>query len=129
MPPLVLAIDNDSTLLELYQDVLSEEGYRLVRAERPYDDAGDVERINPDVIILNYLFDHEVLGLQFLDTLRKHPATAASPILLCSGAANVEEQLQGYLNQTTRLLLKPFSIDELLATLAELLDARERARS
>ncbi len=65
-----------------------------------------------------------------LDQLAANPATAALPVVLCSGAARELEQAADRLaHPHLAVVLKPFDIDELLAVVATLLTdaAQERA--
>jgi CheY-like chemotaxis protein len=56
--------------------------------------------------------------------LRLSPATAAIPIVLCTGAVPEVQALSAHLeDMDIRVVFKPFNIDQLVAVLAEVLAA------
>ena len=54
MPPrLIVAIDGEACLLDLYTEVLQDEGYRVVTRDAKADAVACVQRERPDVVILD----------------------------------------------------------------------------
>lgn len=131
--PLILAINNDQGVLALYRDLLESNGqgpYRVTTSVYVDKDLAAIESLGPDLIVLDYMWAAEDSGWALLQMLRMNPATAAIPIVLCTGAAREVEGLRGHLdNMGVRVVLKPFNIDALEGTIATAMaDRRGSAR-
>jgi DNA-binding response OmpR family regulator len=114
--PRIFIVDETPSILELYDDILSEEGYRVQLALDPILDLDQVAQFAPDLIILEYLFGHEAQGLVLVQRLWMAAATAHIPIIVCTAAVNLVKEVQPELDRHgIRVLAKPFAIDDLLA--------------
>ena len=114
---MILVIDDDLDTLRLYREYLSSEDYALVGAHSA-DEAYEVlERITPDLVLLDVLMPGDD-GWALLQQLKMLPAKAEIPVVICSvltqpqlalalGAAAVLQKpiSQGALLHTTRRLL------------------------
>ena len=117
----IAVFDDDAAILDVMRDVLAEGGYRVV-AEATADDAlAVVLRERPDLVILDFWMAGRAAGLQVLRLIREHPATGATPVLICSAdhAAlfNYEEDWHALGCET---LAKPFDLNNLLERVARL---------
>ena len=85
----------------------------------------EIERAQPDLIIIDVIFGKAVLGWQVLDKLRLHRATAHIPVVVCTVASDQVREMEGYLKSMgVGVVLKPFDIDVLLSTIrTAILDA------
>ncbi len=110
MAPCILVVEDTPELVELYRDILTEEGYAVAVYPQAVLDMRDVERIAPELIILDYLLGGEVDGLQMLHQLKRHPATAAIPVILCTAAVKTINAVA----DDVRILYKPFELNDLL---------------
>ena len=111
----VLAINNDAAVLELFRDLLTEEGYAVSTQKYLTRDLEQVIELAPDGIILDYMWADEDEGWSFLQMLKMEPKTAGIPIILCTGAVKQVRALEFHLEEMdVQVLLKPFDIDELL---------------
>jgi two-component system OmpR family response regulator len=79
-----------------------------------------------DVIVLDRMLPHGVDGLSILHTLRG--VGNATPVLILSALAGLDERVRGLRGGCDDYLTKPFAFSELLARL-EALDRRARASS
>jgi DNA-binding NtrC family response regulator len=131
MPALILVIDDDEPILGLYESLLGDDGHRVLLSRHIYEDPASVERISPDVIILDCLFGRDANGVGMLGALKRHPATASIPIVLCSAASGaILEAVEPYLNDPrVRLIQKPFQIDELSAAVFQMLALKTGSRT
>ena len=111
----ILAIDDDPALLEIYRELLAEEGYTVHTQVMPPVDMAEVERVKPDLVVLDWLFGNEPLGMQTLHHLKLWPATAHVPIILCSAArAELREVEPSLRDQGVKIMYKPFIFVALL---------------
>ena len=67
--------------------------------------------------------DEDEYGLRIIEELRADERTRAIPIVLCTGATTAVESIRPRLvTLAVRIVTKPFSIDELEATLNSVLE-------
>ncbi len=60
----ILTINDTQTILDLFQMILEDEGYQVTRATFITQNIKDVEKINPDLIILDLIFGGEASGIR-----------------------------------------------------------------
>jgi CheY-like chemotaxis protein len=128
-PAHILVMDDTSSILELVQELLEDEGYRVTTC---WDllDLPQIRVVQPDLIMMDLLFAGMCeTGVQFATAARLDPALSHIPIVFCTAAMREvrDEVMAERLRQLrVRVVLKPFDIDELLAVLAEALIATQR---
>ena len=117
----VMVINDTQEILTLFSDLLTESGYEVALYSSAIHDMEEIERVNPDLIILDVVFGGENVGFQMLQKLKMRRATAQLPVVLCTAALNAVREMEGYLqSKNVQVVPKPFDIDDLL-------DAVERA--
>ena len=122
--PHILAINNDQTMLGLFRDLLEDEGYRVTTHAYLDHDLDDIRTLEPDLIVLDYMWATDDNAWSLLNVLRLSPDTAAIPIVLCTGAVQEVQALSAHLeDMDIRVVFKPFNSDQLVAVLAEVLAA------
>jgi CheY-like chemotaxis protein len=97
----ILAINNDQAVLNLFHDLLTEEGYRVNTQAYVDKDLAEVARLAPDLIILDYMWADEDGGWSMLQMLQMDPKTAKIPIILCTGAVREVTALSASTNYLT----------------------------
>lgn len=122
--PLILVINDHQEILDLLQDLLGGEGYRVTTSLALLDVAR-IKEIAPDVIVQDLLFAGvQEAGWEFLTLVRLEPELARIPLILCTAAIQVikdPEMAQRLADQHVIVVLKPFNIEELLAVVARVL--------
>jgi DNA-binding response OmpR family regulator len=117
-----MVINDTQEILELFRDLLTEEGYEVSIYSYGVHDMKEVERVAPDLIIIDYLIGDEQTGWQMLQKLKMTRATAGIPIIVCTAALNQVKEIEGWLTQKgITVVLKPFDVDDLLAAVARVL--------
>lgn len=116
----VLVVDDEDTLRELVAEALREAGYRVDLAANGAEALRLMRKRLPHVIVLDLMMPR-LDGSGFVELMRLNPRFAAVPVLLASAADDASEA-------ATRLgaracLAKPFEMDELVQTVAELVGA------
>lgn len=119
----IAVVNDDTTFLQLMEDLLSGEGYCVARF---YEAGGAYEGIraqNPDAIILDIRMEHPESGWQLLELFKLDPLLTTKPIIICSADSRALEQRATYLRtKRCEVLPKPFDLDDLLSLLHRLLD-------
>jgi two-component system, OmpR family, response regulator VicR len=125
--PHVLVVNDTQEILDLMQELLEEEGYRVTTSLALLD-LDKVRALAPDVIVQDLLFEGtQELGWKFLTLVRLDPQLARIPLVLCTAAVRtvkdpeMAEQLD---RQGIRIVLKPFTIEDLLTTLNDVRTAQ-----
>ncbi|HSH83461.1 MAG TPA: hypothetical protein VLA19_33425 [Herpetosiphonaceae bacterium] len=59
MPRRIMIMDDAAEIIELLHDLITDEGYDVC-AYAMLQDLSEVERVNPDLIILDLLFEGEI---------------------------------------------------------------------
>ena len=122
----ILVVNDTQEILELFRLLLEEEGYEVVLAGFPIQQIDDVERINPDLIILDFVFGDQKSGWQMLQMLKMKRSTASIPVIACTAALDLVREQEGYLvSQGVHVVFKPFDIDHLLASVKQVLQSHE----
>jgi len=114
--PHILVVNDTQEILELFRELLEEEGYRVSLYSYAFRDLDEVKRVKPDLLILDFIIGGENLGWQLLQKLKMDRATADIPVIVCTAAMAIVKELQGHLREkNATVVLKPFDIDDLLA--------------
>jgi CheY-like chemotaxis protein len=81
--PLVLVIDDNQRMLQLFERYLVSEGYGFQGATGAQEALEALDDIHPDAIILDIMM-RDVDGWQLLQTLRARPGMDLVPVIICS---------------------------------------------
>jgi DNA-binding response OmpR family regulator len=115
MPARILVVNDQQPVLDLFRELLVGEGYEAFLYSYGFHDLQEIERIKPDLIILDYVVGNEVPGWQLLQMLKMNRPTARTPIIICTTLVRFVQEMEGSLNMRgIRLVPKPFEIEELL---------------
>ena len=126
-PPHILVINDTQEILDLMQELLEEEGYRVTTSIARLD-IKKVKALAPDIIVQDLLFEQtQEQGWKFLTLSQLDPELSRIPLILCTAAARTvnEPEMAEHLDRLgIRVVLKPFNIEELLTVLSETLTAQ-----
>ncbi|HEV2128998.1 MAG TPA: response regulator [Thermomicrobiales bacterium] len=115
-PAHILVINDTKEILELFRELLEDEGYRVSLSSFAVNDLDEVVALAPDLVILDFIIGGEEQGWQMLQKMRMDRRTARVPIIVCSAARNLVREIEGHLfAKNIGIVLKPFDIDELVA--------------
>ena len=111
----ILIVNDSQEILDVLRDLLEEEGYDVVVYSYAIRDLEEVKRIDPDLIILDFIINEETAGWQMLQKLKLDRETSDIPVIVCTAAAGLVRELEGHLRaKSVGVVLKPFDIDDLL---------------
>ncbi len=117
----IAVFDDDTAILDMMRDALTEEGYNIV-AETTADDALTIVlREQPVLVILDFWIADRAAGLQALRLIREHPETSTTPVLICSAdRAALRDYAEDWRALGCETLEKPFDLNDLLERVARL---------
>ncbi len=114
----ILVVNDDPAILDLFQNLLSDEGYR-VTLDRFARQTGEllqtIKEMHPDLVILDFIIGGERSGWQLLQTTRMDRKTRGIPVIICTASVQQVTELSAHLdNLGVHVVIKPFDIDHLL---------------
>jgi DNA-binding response OmpR family regulator len=123
MAPLIMVVNDTQEILELFHEILSEAGYRVKLYSYNPTSLADVNQVQPDLIILDYVIGREEIGWQLLQKLRMSRATSSIPTIICTTATKTVQEIEGFLlAKQVWIVAKPFDVDDLLLAVRKALD-------
>lgn len=123
-PKHILVIDDDPSILQLFDELLGEEGYRVSLDNVARETVAihhAVRDHQPDLVILDFVLGDEGGGWQVLEALEMDQRTRDIPVIICTGAVRQVTEMGPQLEERgVKVVLKPFDIDELLSVVEEI---------
>jgi DNA-binding response OmpR family regulator len=114
--PRVMVVNDTQEILQLFQDILEDEGFEVSLYSFAVRDLDDIIRVNPDLVILDFMMGGEAQGWQLLQKMKMSRVTENIPVIVCTAAVQMARELEGHLTtKNVGLVLKPFDIDDLLS--------------
>jgi CheY-like chemotaxis protein len=121
----ILVVNDTVAILELFTVLLEDEGYRVSTDGFSVELAEMLARIRemqPDLIVLDLVIMEEGKGWQMLQLLRMDRQTRDIPVIICTAASRLVDDLQTHLDtMKVSVVLKPFDIDNLLGVISKAL--------
>jgi CheY-like chemotaxis protein len=114
----ILAINDDQAILDLFNDLLTDEGFQVtldVFSRSTSEILSHIRSVEPDLVIMDFIIGNEGGGWQLLQAVRMDRRTRHIPIIVCTGAARQIQELSAHLSaMRVQIVLKPFDIDHLI---------------
>ncbi len=123
MAACIMAINDSQEILEMFRDLLSYAGYETALYRLPHVALSALENVKPDLILLDWVFGREDLGMEVLQRLKLDPATSTIPVVVCSAAIARVKEIETSLHEAgVAILYKPFEFEALLDVICSCLD-------
>ncbi len=117
-----MVINNSDNILAMFRKILEVNDCEVFLQLFLNSDLRDVRRIKPDLIILDYYVGREGVGWEFLQLLKMEDSTAAIPVLICTTAVRLVQEIASYLaTKQVSVLRKPFESNDLTQSVASAL--------
>ena len=112
----IMVVEDDAAVLDMYQEVLTDDGFAVVGYRKPPSDLAEIAQLDPDLIVLDLLFGGEAAGITLLQALRADACTAAFPVLMCTASDQASRTWNCLLDDLqVPVVIKPFDLEEFLA--------------
>ena len=115
----IMVVNDDPAILQLFEELLSEEGYRVTldKFDRQTGELlQSIKDLQPDLVIMDFLIGREDSGWQLLQITQMDRATRGIPVIVCTAAVKQVTELSTHLDAMgIHVVIKPFDIDVLLA--------------
>ncbi|GHG78524.1 response regulator [Comamonas sp. JC664] len=112
----LLIVDDELAIVEALQDILSVEGYDIVTAFNGAEGLHRMADLRPDLVLLDLMMP-VMDGREMLRRMREDAGLQGIPVVVMSAGRISDEERRS----SARFLAKPFELDVLLDTIAELL--------
>jgi CheY-like chemotaxis protein len=115
MPTRIMVINDNQEILDLFREVLEEEGYEVILYSFAPNELTEIERHHPNLLMLDFIFGGEKLGWQLLQKLKMRRTTSKIPVIVCTAALLEVREQEGYLHaHGVEVVTKPFDLEDLL---------------
>lgn len=126
----IMVINDDQDILDLYEALLSEEGYNVITSKLAFEHPAAVELLQPELVMLDLKFGTEFEGWKMMQKLRLYRPTAALPIIVCTAAVREAREQEDHLrSEGIGIVYKPFAINHLLLAVRQLLAVVESSHA
>jgi pilus assembly protein CpaE len=126
--PRILIVDDDADFYFLLETVLGRRGYEMIQAKDGIEALAMIKTEKPDAVIMDKVMPG-MNGFEVARRIKSDPRTTHVPILIVSGAANLDDKLEAFNAGADDYLTKPFEIDELAARVAAMLRRSEALKA
>ena len=130
LPPIVLLLDDERDILEMYSAHFEAEGVWVATAASAREGMVAVEELRPDLVVTDIGFGAETSGATFAQALKERPETSGIPLIVLTGLAT-EDMPTSVRKDADLFLRKPVAPQALLLNVRRLLESSHvlRARS
>jgi twitching motility two-component system response regulator PilH len=112
----ILAVDDSETELTVMTAPLRREGYTVVTASNAAEAIKELEREQPDLMLLDVIMPG-VNGFQLCRNLRRDPRFARLPIIMITSKDQESDREWGLKQGASEYLTKPVTPERLLAAI------------
>ena len=106
----IVVIEDNKEILDLIEEILTDEGYRVV-AFNHYESVDAIMDFSPELILLDVRLS-DGYGHLLCEDLKSNPKTNKIPVILVSAADNLEKI--AHEAGADSFLSKPFSVESLV---------------
>ncbi len=122
MYPAVLIVDDEITIIESLEGILSDDGFEVMHAFNGYEALKKIETDSPDIVLL----DIWMPGMDGIETLKEIKKIAPSlPVVMITGHGTIESAVDATKSGAYDFLEKPLSIDKIIVTINNALNFRK----
>lgn len=121
----IVVLDNDSRILDVMQEALNYEGYEVNTFEETDDILSLVNKIKPDLLIVDYILNG-INGGEMCKAVKNNPYTSKLPVIIFSAYPKVLQSLGFY--GCDAFLPKPCDLKEMINKVSDLLTNNQKLR-
>jgi two-component system, NtrC family, nitrogen regulation response regulator NtrX len=122
MYPAVLIVDDEITIIESLEGILSDDGFEVMHAFNGYEALQKIEAESPDIVLL----DIWMPGMDGIETLKEIKKGFPNiPVVMITGHGSIESAVDATKSGAYDFLEKPLSIDKVMVTINNALNFRK----
>jgi len=116
----VMIVDDDPDALALMENILTDEGFELIKVSNATEVGLRAAQLSPDLILLDFLMP-EINGFEVSKALRNNELTRSIPIMAVTCLTKEQDIERIFECGADEYLAKPFKVDQLLEKVRELI--------
>jgi two-component system, OmpR family, phosphate regulon response regulator PhoB len=120
MPLRLMIVEDDEPLVELLRYNFEAAGYAVETVMRGDEAEVRLREAVPDLLILDWMLPG-LSGIELCRRLRQKPGTLGLPLIMLTARSEEADRLRGFETGADDYVVKPFSVNELVARASRLL--------
>ncbi|MEA2059314.1 MAG: sigma-54 dependent transcriptional regulator [Thermodesulfobacteriota bacterium] len=121
MYPAVLIVDDEKSIIQSLDGILSDDGFEVLHAANGYEAIKKIESESPDIVLL----DIWMPGMDGIETLKEIKKDFPNlPVVMITGHGTIESAVDATKSGAFDFLEKPLSIDKVIITINNALHFR-----
>jgi DNA-binding response OmpR family regulator len=118
----ILLVDDEMDMIEMMAYNLGAQGHQILTAATGLEALNKARRFLPDLIVLDLMLDG-IDGFSVCEILRAQPSTGQVPVLVVTALGGQIARMNALAVGANDFLSKPFSPQELVRRVQDILDA------
>jgi CheY-like chemotaxis protein len=123
----ILVVDDEEHIRKILKFKLEKHGYNVTTADNGEDALQIVRKESPDLIILDLMMP-KMDGFEVCKRIRRNFQTAQIPIIMLTAKSDMADKIKGLGGGANDYLIKPYSNEELLLRVKNVLDWNRRQK-
>ena len=116
----VMIVDDDPDALALMENILTDDGFELVKVSNATEVGLKAAQMGPDLILLDFLMP-EINGFEVCKALRDNELTRSIPIMAVTCLTKEQDIERIFACGADEYLAKPFRVDQMLDKVRDLI--------
>ena len=121
MPPEILIVDDEPNVVVAIQFLMEQQGYNVMTAERGEDALDLIYKYKPDLVLLDIMLPG-IDGYEVCEIVRLNPEFRKVKIVFLTAISREVEIAKGMLLGADAYITKPYTNEELIAQVRQLLE-------
>jgi two-component system phosphate regulon response regulator PhoB len=118
--PLVLVVEDEAALATMLRYNLEKQGFRVEEAADGQEALIRISETQPDLVLLDWMLP-QMSGLEVCRQIRRHSALRDLPVIMVTARTDDQDAVRGLNTGADDYIIKPFSMQGLLARIRALL--------
>lgn len=114
----IMVIDDSKTIRRTAETLLKKTGCEVITAEDGFEALAKIIEQKPDLIFVDIMMPR-LDGYQTCSLIKNNPLFKATPVIMLSSKDGLFDRAKGRIVGSEQYLTKPFTKDELLATVRQ----------
>ncbi len=122
MSPLIVVIDDDEAVRAMFVLLAQHEDWTVFDYSYAEFDLVTIQKLNPDLIVLDFIKEQIGEGWKFLQLLKMEESTAAIPIVISTPILVLPAEIKGYLaSRDIQVISRPFDLEEFIPIIRQII--------
>lgn len=120
----ILVVDDSPFIVEIIETILKDSGFEVITADDGEKALNRAKNDLPDLIVLDLMLP-KMNGYEVCKILKNDELYKAIPIIMLTARVNDEDAVKGKQAGADAYMGKPFELDDLVAKVRELIQAKK----